>query len=178
MAPYSESFRKRMIEKLAGPHAKTATALADEVGVSQATLSRWLRGAGTVGRTMPPPDDAPPAPPPAKRPQDWTAEEKWALVIEVATVPQAELGAFLRRKGVHEAQLNEWRTAAMAGLQRPSRRERKVANLEKLKIRKLERELQRKDKALAEAAALLVLKKKVHEIWGDEDDDTTPKSDE
>jgi transposase len=178
VALYSESFRNRMVEKLTGPHAMTATALSAEVGVSQSTLSRWLRGAGTVMRTMPPSDDEKKASPPAKRPQDWTAEEKWALVLEAAAVPQAELGAFLRRKGVHEAQLVEWREAAMAGLQRPSRRERKVANLEKQRVRKLERELQRKDKALAEAAALLVLKKKVQEIWGDEADDTTPESDE
>jgi hypothetical protein len=65
----------------------------------------------------------------------------------------------------------------MAGLQRPSRRERKAANTEKHRIHKLERELKRKDKALAEAAALLMLKNKVREIWGDEDDDTTPESD-
>jgi transposase len=175
---YSESFRNRMVEKLTGPHAVSANALSAEVGVSQSTLSRWLKGAGTVRRTMPPSDDDTKASPPTKRPQDWTTEEKWALVVEAAAVPQAELGAFLRRKGVHEAQLVEWRKAAMAGLQRPSQRERKAANVEKQRVRKLERELQRKDKALAEAAALLVLKKKVQEIWGDEDDDTKPESDE
>lgn len=178
VAEYSESFRNRMVEKMTGPYAKSATTLATEVGVPQPTLSRWKREAGTVMRTMSPPDDGKPAPSPTKRPQDWTAEEKWALVTEAATVPEAELGAFLRRKGVHEAQLAEWRAAAMAALQPPSRRERKAANIEKLKIRNLERELKRKEKALAEAAALLVLKKKAQAIWGDEDDDTTPPSDE
>jgi hypothetical protein len=63
------------------------------------------------------PDDSKPALVPMKRPQDWTAEEKWALVTEAASVPEAEFGAFVRRKGVHEAQLAEWRAAAMAGLQ-------------------------------------------------------------
>ena len=178
VAEYSESFRNRMVEKMTGPRGKSATLLATEVGVPQPTLSRWKREAGTVMRTMSPPDDGKPAPSPTKRPQDWTAEEKWALVTEAATVPEAEFGAFLRRKGVHEAQLAEWRAAAMAALQPPSRRERKAANIEKLKIRNLERELKRKEKALAEAAALLVLKKKAQAIWGDEDDDTTPPSDE
>jgi transposase len=177
VALYSEGFRKRMVEKLSGPHAMTATALSAEVDVPQSTLSRWLRGAGTVRPTMPPSNDNEAEPPPAKRPQDWTAEEKWAVVVEAAAVPQAELGAFLRRKGIHEAQLVEWREAMMAGLQRPSRRERKAANIERQRIHKLERELKRKDKALAETAALLVLKKKAQEIWGDEDDDTTPESD-
>jgi transposase-like protein len=174
---YTEGFKKRMVEKLTGPHAKTATALSGEAGVSQPTLSRWLREAGMVKRAMSPADDARQAPAPTKRPQDWTAEEKWALVTEAATVPEAELGAFLRCKGVHEAQLVEWRAAALAGLQRPSRGERKAAHREKQQIRQLERELRRKDKALAEAAALLVLKKKAQAIWGDEDDDTTPPSD-
>lgn len=178
VAEYSDNFRKRMVEKMTGPRAKTATVLATEVGVSQPTLSRWKREAGTVKRTMSPPDDGKPVASPRKRPQDWTAEQKWALVTEAATVPEVELGAFLRRKGVHEAQLAEWRASAMAALQPPSRRERKAANLEKLKIRKLERELERKDKALAETAALLVLKKKAQAIWGDEDDDTTPPSGE
>lgn len=179
MTLYTEGFKKRMVKKLTGPHAKTATALSDEVGVSQPTLSRWVREAGTVTGAMSPPDDGTQVPPaPTKRPQDWTAEEKWALVTEAAAVPDAELGAFLRRKGVHQAQLVEWRAAALAGLARPSRGERKAAHREKQQIRQLERELRRKDKALAEAAALLVLKKKAQAIWGDEDDDTTPKSDE
>ena len=178
MTVYSESFRKRMVEKLVGPHAVTATVLSAEVGVAQSTLSRWLREAGTVRRTMSTSDDGKPAAPPPQRPQDWTAEEKWALVVEAAAVPQAELGAFLRRKGVHDAQLVEWREAMLAALQRPRRRERQAATAERQRVRQLERELQRKDKALAEAAALLVLKKKVQAIWGDEDDDTTPGSDE
>jgi transposase-like protein len=180
VAQYSESFKNSMVAKLVGPHAKTATVLATEVGVSQPTLSRWKREAGTVGKAMAEDSDRKAEVPsaPAKRPQDWTAEEKWALVVEAASVPEAELGALLRRKGVHEAQLVEWRAAALAGLQRPSKRERKAANAERLKVRTLERELRRKDKALAEAAALLVLKKKAQAIWGDEDDDTTPKNDE
>jgi hypothetical protein len=104
-----------------------------------------------------------------------------ALVLEAAAVPSAELGAFLRRKGVHEAQLAEWRTqvtqGAVAAMRPPTRAAREAAAAEAKKIRQLEREIQRKDKALAETAALLVLQKKVQAIWGDEDDDTDPKSD-
>jgi transposase len=91
-------------------------------------------------------------------------------------VPEAELGEWLRRKGVHAAQLEEWRAQALGGLKGPTQ-QRKAAAAEARHIRQLERELVRKDKALAEAAALLVLKKKVQEIWGDEDDDTDEKND-
>lgn len=165
----------------------SASALSDEVGVAQGTLSRWLKQAGTVGLRMSPADedkdsDAPTTASKEKRPQDWTAEEKVALVLEAAAVPPGDLGAFLRRKGVHEAQLDEWRKqvteGAVASMRSPGRADRKASAAEAQRIRVLERELKRKDKALAETAALLVLKKKAQAIWGDEDDDTDPKSEE
>ena len=176
---YSEGFRNRMVERLSGPSPTTATALADETGVAQSTLSTWLRAAGTVAPKMAGRDkQKSPSASSSKRPQDWTAEEKLALVLEAAAVPEAELGAFLRRKGVHEAQLAEWREAATAGLRGPTKRDRKAASVEARRVRDLERELARKEKALAEAAALLVLKKKAQAIWGDEDDDTDPRNEE
>jgi hypothetical protein len=170
-----------MVERLSGPHAPSATRLADETGVAQATLSRWLKAAGTVAPKMARREKQK-APPTSKRPHDLTAEEKVALVLEAAAVPEAELGAFLRRKGVHEAQLAEWRQQVMQGavaaLRGPSKQDRKAASAEARRLRDLERELARKEKALAEAAALLVLKKKAQAIWGDEDDDTDPRNDE
>ena len=80
------------------------------------------------------------------------------------------LGAFLRREGVYLAELEQWRKLAANALsgtkkQAPSK-----------ELRRLKAELARKEKALAETAALIVLKKKVAEIWGDEDDDTESKS--
>jgi transposase len=171
-----------MVERLSGPHAPSATQLAGETGVAQATLSRWLKAAGTVAPKMARRDKQKTPPTSSTRPQDMTAEEKVALVLEAAAVPEAELGAFLRRKGVHEAQLAEWRQqvtqVAVAGLRGPSKRDRKAASVEARRVRDLERELARKEKALAEAAALLVLKKKAQAIWGDEDDDTDPRNDE
>ncbi len=102
-----------------------------------------------------------------KRPQDWSAEEKLAAVLEAASLSEGELGAFLRSRGLHEAQLQQWRDQMVIGLEpKPAKR------VETKRIRELEKELRRKDKALAETAALLVLKKKAQEIWGDEDDDT------
>ena len=172
-----------MVERLSAPHAPSATELAGETGVAQSTLSKWLKAAGTVAPKMARRDkQKTQLTSSSKRPQDLSAEEKVALVLEAAAVPEAELGAFLRRKGVHEAQLAEWREQvtqlAVAGLRGPSKRDRKAASVEARRVRDLERELARKEKALAEAAALLILKKKAQAIWGDEDDDTTPENDE
>lgn len=173
---YSEKFRARMVEKLAGPHAMTSVALAAETGVPQPTLSRWLREATTLRRRMAKHQDDEDQKLVAAEAPQRTAEEKFSLVLEAAAVPEAELGEWLRRKGVHAAQLEEWRTQAMSGLAGSEKRSKEsVADAKQ--IRQLERELARKDKALAEAAALLVLQKKVQAIWGDADDDTDEKKD-
>ncbi len=115
--------------------------------------------------------------PPMKRPQDWTPEEKLAVVLEASGLTEADLGEFLRQKGLHEAVLAEWRTTALAALGGAAgKAERKAAAQATQRLRKLESELRRKDKALAEAAALLVLKKKAQALWGDEDEDMDPRS--
>ena len=174
--PYSEAFKARMVRTMAGPNGRSATSLAPEVGVSQNTLSRWLREAGTVGSMgRPKPKSRPKKskpPEPTRRPKDWTAEEKHAAVIEASQLSEDELGAFLRRKGLHQADLDRWRSASIEALGQPSRREKKEANRQANQVKKLERELRRKEKALAEAAALLVLQKKLNTFYGDEGDDT------
>jgi transposase len=166
---YSEAFKTKMVQRMAGPEARSAMSLSGETGVSQSSLSKWLREA----KVRPMTDEQKP-PKKEKRPEDWTAAEKLAAVMEATGLRDAELGEFLRRKGLHEAQLTQWRQAALEALgggAKPGR-----APSESRRVRELEKEVQRKDKALAEAAALLVLQKKVRAIWGDADDDTEPES--
>jgi len=178
---YSEKFRARMVEKLAGPHAMTSIALAAETGVPQPTLSRWLREATTLRQKMTKQQDEEDAMLEAVEQAPETEpspEAKLLLVIEAASIPEAELGEWLRRKGIHAAQLELWRADAMSGLGGKAKLRgelRKEKSEDARHIRQLERELVRKDKALAEAAAIIVLQKKVQAIWGDEDDDTEEK---
>ena len=173
---YTEKFRARMVEKLAGPNAMTSVALAAETGVPQPTLSRWLREATTLRTKMSKRADNEEQMLAAAEGPERSPEEKLSLVIEAASIPEAGLGEWLRRKGIHAAQLEEWRGTALAGFKsKTDQRKDKAADAKQ--IRQLERELARKDKALAEAAALLVLQKKVQAIWGDVDDDTDEKKD-
>ena len=84
----------------------------------------------------------------------------------------ADLGMWLRRKGLKEEHLRQWRELGIGA--RPQR-----ANAEERKrIKQLERELKRKEKALAETAALLVLQGKMEALWAEEDDSTRQSSDE
>ena len=160
---YSEAFKHRMVRRLVGPSARSANAVATEVGVSQESLSRWLRAAGNVvGMAR------------ATRTQ-WTGVEKLRVVREAHGLSEAALGALLRREGLHETQLIAWRAAAEAALAEPTRG-RAAPSVEAKRIKELERELRRKDAALAETAALLVLKKKAQAIWGDADDATDARS--
>ena len=156
---------------MTGRGATSATALAKETGVAQATLSRWLHAAGNVK----PVSDSPTEGTPPRRPQDWSPAEILDAVAEASRLGPEDLGAFLRRRGLHGAQLREWRECLVAALGGGKRR--KADKAQSRRIRDLERELLRKDRALAETAALLVLQKKVREIWGDADGGTKPGSD-
>ena len=165
---YLTSLRSKMVRRMTGPDALSATALARETGIAQPTLSRWLRTAGTVAPMSDSHDRAP------RRPQDWNADEIMAVITEAVGLSDEDLGVFLRRRGLHEAHLDQWRARMMAALETPVRRPGRSP--EAKRIQELERELRRKEKALAELAALLVLQKKLREIWEDEEGGTTPRS--
>lgn len=173
MQEYSENFKRKMVQRMSGTHARSATSLAKETGVAQATLSRWLIQARTIGLMS---KNEHQTPRPDLLRKERTPEEKLRLVLEAARISHAELGAFLRRHGLHEADLDEWRDAMLTGLKPPPSKH--ARSLEVRRVKQLEKELNRKDKALAEAAALLVLQKKVQALWGDEDDDTKKENDE
>jgi transposase-like protein len=161
MPQYSPAFKNRMLRRLIGPSAMSANALAHEVGVGQPLLSRWLRESRNVEGMA------------SSKKKKWTGAEKLRVVTEARGLSENELGALLRREGLHATDLAAWQTAAEAALSeglRPSR------SADARRIQELERELRRKDAALAETAALLVLKKKVQAIWGDGDDTTDPRS--
>lgn len=162
---YSDVVKARMVRRMLGPNGVSATALEAETGIPQPTLSRWLRATASikgVSRTKPsttpttPPAPETPATP--KRPQDWSAMERAQAVLAASELADEELGEFLRRQGLHREQLDEWRSAFEEALAQP-RRSHRPSNDAK-RIKELEREIARKDKALAETAALLVLKKR------------------
>ena len=175
MASYTAGFKTRMVQRMAGREGISATALAEEVGVSQSSLSRWLCEASVPVSTVTPMTKKKKASARQGSRRGRTAEEKLQIVLKAAALSDDDLGAFLRGEGIHEAQLEEWRSKAMeaaTGALKAPHGKRRERTAESRKIKELERELLRKDKALAEVTALLVLKKKIQEIWGDEDDDT------
>jgi transposase len=170
---YSTKFKQRMVAKLTGPDAWSAKALAKEVGVPQPTLSRWVREAKVPAMAKRDRGGS------SGRRRRWTPEEKVRVVMEAVAQGEAEFGSFLRQEGLHEADLERFRVevmeAATEGLH--ARGRRPGVSPEHKQLRKLEKELARKEKALAEAAALLVLRGKVEAfLSGDEEGDTDGKN--
>jgi len=151
--PYSVAFKKKMVERLVGTRAVSAQRLAGETGVSQSALSQWLRDT----RNVPPVT--------TRRDRVWSLDQKVSILATGAKLEGAELVEYLRREGVEFAEYESWRLALSEGGTSSKAAQRQ--------IRSLERELARKDKALAEAAALLILQKKLQAIYAaDEDADT------
>jgi transposase len=151
--PFSLAFKQKMVARLIGKDSVSARQLAVETGLRQQTLSRWVQEASSLPVM------------PAKRPKrEWSIEEKIRILAKASTLTGAELSDFFPREGVLQAEYEQWRLALG---------EEGRASLATVKrIRTLERELARKEKALAEAAALLILKKKLQVLEEDEGDDT------
>jgi transposase len=155
--PFSLAFKNKMVQRLIGKDAVSARQLQQEVGVPQTTLSRWLEEARSLPRVSPP-----------KKTKSWTVDEKVRILADASKLSGEELTAFLERNALRLAELEQWRLSL--------EEEGRASKATTKRIRNLERELARKEKALAEAAALLILKKKVESLLGDADDDTDEDS--
>ncbi|WP_299945351.1 transposase [uncultured Microbulbifer sp.] len=160
MSRYNDGFKERAAQMMMPPNAMSVAQVSRKTGVSEPTLYNWRNQFRNQGVAVP-------ADP--KNPENWSGENKLAVVIETAALNEEQLAEYCRRKGLYAEQVQRWREAAVAGASshdRLSVEERRELQQERKKSRALEKYLKRKEKALAEAAALLVLQKKAQAIWG------------
>lgn len=139
--------------------------LARETGITTVTLRTWRHQARAEGKVVP--GDG-------KQADQWSSQDKFRVVLESASLNAAELAEYCRRKGLYVEQIKAWREACEQANRPPqpsqARREREADKAAQQRIKQLERELRRKEAALAETAALLVLRKKAEALWGKEED--------
>jgi hypothetical protein len=155
---YSLAFKQKMVERLTGKHAVNPSQLGREIGIRQQNLSRWLHEARSLPSVA---SNTPKA-------RVWTVEQKAQALAGASKLSGEQLTSYLEREGIKLADFERWRIALEEDGQ---------GSLSTTKrIRKLERELARKEKALAEAAVLLVLKKTIDSYYKEEDDDTDEPS--
>jgi transposase-like protein len=163
MKQYPEELKASIITKLLGPNNADIPALAMESGIPKDTLYSWRIKHRRRDQQLN-----------AQKIDDNSkinSSEKFDIVIETAHMNQAELSAYCRSKGLYPEQIDAWRTQCrQANTALSPKADRKKFNEQTKEIHQLKSELNRKDKALAEAATLLILKKKVHQIWGDAED--------
>jgi transposase-like protein len=162
MTQYSEELKASIIAKMLPPNNVPVSQLASDTGVPKDTLYTWRskhrKASGDVTVQLP-------------AAGELSSEEKFTVVIESASLNEVELSEYCRRKGLYPAQISAWTNACtQANAWQTPKLERTQLKAQAKHIKHLEAELRRKEKALAEAAALLVLQKKVRALWEDLED--------
>ena len=133
------------------PESAAVEKVAREVGVVVATLERWRSDALSK---------------PARE-RAWTAGARLEAIVATAAMAEASKNAWCREHGLYPTELEKWCGSATAALAEPEeeRASPQQTRQDRRRIKELERALLRKDRALAETAALLVLSKKVAAIF-------------
>ncbi len=164
MRGYSPERKAAILKKLLPPLNMPVAELARQEGISDVTLYTWRKQMRERGQAVPGSQSSP---------EQWSAEAKLAVVAETIALSEVELSVYCREKGLFPEQVKAWKQTFIDSQRPDSKRqsaERREAESAKKRIRSLEKELLRKERALAEAAALLVLRKKLDTFWDEKND--------
>ena len=164
MPSYADERREAVVAKLLPPRILSVSEVSRQEGISVATIYKWRKEAREQGRCLPNAGDGGAA--------VWSSKDKFAAVLETASMNAEETAQYCRRRGVFAEQILAWRhdcEQAATLSQNERHHDALDAKAQRQRIRELERDLRRKNAALAETAALLTLSKKAAAIWGDED---------
>ena len=157
MRRYSEAVKADVRKRMSPPQRQSVARISEELGIHVMTLYKWRKSWRLQGEVVPASE---------KEPEGWSAADKFTVVLETAGLNATELSAYCRQKGLYPEQVDRWRQAAQDANEKPVLTMKEQKELEKLRaqdqreIKQLKQELRRKEKALAEAAALLMLRKK------------------
>jgi transposase-like protein len=155
---YSEAFIEQAVVKLLSRGDRSVQAVAADLNINYHTAKYWIKRA-LLNKTAP-------APTKERRPQDWSADEQLLALHETHGLASDALHAWCRERGLFAHHLTNWRTAFCETTKAsPGTRELRALKDEN---EQLKRDLVRKEKALSEAAALLILQKKFRALWEDE----------
>lgn len=162
MAKHSQEKKDHALALMSAPENLPVPEASVRTGIPEATLYLWRSQARAQSRAVP--GDG-------RNPEQWRSEDKFAIVVETAALSQAELGEYCRKKGLLVEQVRAWRQACAGANEAVGERVTPAQRAqEKKRVRELEKELRRKEKALAETAALLVLSRKLEALWKDGED--------
>lgn len=159
MTRYSDELKEQIVKKMTPPSSQSVADIARETGISAPTLYAWKRKFQQHGYIVPSK---------GSKPHGWDARARSAAVIKTAAMNEAERSGWCREQGVYPEQLQAWKQG-FGGQDNPASQAELASG--RKRRRRLEKEFNRKERALAEAAALLTLSKKAEAIWGRGEDD-------
>lgn len=160
MKKYPEEFKNSIVARMLPPNNESVQQLARETGIPTNTLYCWRLRHGKQKNTA------------TGKSNGLRSEDKFAIVLETAAMNEHELSVYCREKGLYPQQVRIWRKQCQQANEPDSGRvDKRELQKQGKQIKGLEKELRQKEKALAETAALLTLKKKVQQIWGDPEDE-------
>ncbi len=165
MAKYSNERKDHIIKQLLPPINGTVSKLSEKEGIPQSTLYNWRLRNQSTGGDM--------ASRKNKGSNKWSVEQKLAVVVTTYSMTADELNVYCRENGLYPEQVKEWKSNFLVGQANAQANKNDIAakNKELSKtIKKLKKELDRKEKALAETAALLTLGKKYDALWSDKEE--------
>lgn len=157
---YSSKYKNRIVKSIQPPENKPPTMVAKEERIPISTIYGWISKGRKKGLLIPnhnqPTNDG-----------KWRTEDKFTIVLETYSLNEEELGIYCRKHGLYSTDIKQWRKTIEDSLEttKPTQEEKE----QNVKIKNLQKELRYKEKALAEAAALLMLQKKVQAIWADQE---------
>ena len=161
---YSKELKEAVLRRILPPNNESIAKVAREEGLPENTIRTWRNRARSEGIAAPARSNS----------DEWSTQDKFLVVVETASMNETELAEYARKKGLYVEQIKAWHDAcvnANGGVAKEAAKLNQDLKESEKKRKKLEKEIQRKDKALAEAAALLVLSKKANAIWGEPEDD-------
>ena len=162
MSRISAERKEAILKKLLPPYSMSVSEVSKEEGISAGTLYHWRQQLRHSGAAVPNSHTSS---------DQWSAQTKLAIVAETYSMTESELSQYCREKGLFPDQVRSWRAECLQGFMSSKERDvevKKQAKEDKLEIKELKKELRHKEKALAETAALLVLRKKLRAFYGEE----------
>jgi hypothetical protein len=146
------------------PNNEPVSKISKETKISISTLHKWKKSYTSSGKQ----------PVKSTTSDKWSSQDKFLVVMETASMNEVELSKYCRSKGLYVEQVKEWKNICMqanGGVAEEASRLNKEMKSKDKEIKALEKELKRKEKALAETAAILVLRKKLNTLLGTEDEE-------
>lgn len=156
MTHYSKEQREAVVDRYLNSQLSLRE-FAEQEGLSKSTLYTWSNKLNKKSTSI-------------MKKTAFSAEQRFAIVLETITFSEIQLAEYCRRKGLYPNQIQQWKQACIDANDDQSKALLKKDNGDKKRIKELEKELHRKEKALAETAALLVLRKKFNALYGLEEE--------